>query len=382
MTASVRSRPTASRPDLAHARAIAVLRANGVGDYLMAEPALAALRVAAPRARITLLGGAWEPAALNGRPGPVDEVVSVPWVAGVRTPRAGQAPEPVVVERFFARMRARDFDVAFQLHGGGRNSNPVVRSLGARCTVGLQAADAEPLDLSVSYQYWQPEILRYLEVVTAAGAEPVRVHPQFPVLDADVEAAEAVLRRHGPTPWAPVAVIHPGATDPQRRWPADRFGHVGRALAGAGAHVVVIGTPPEADVVAAVTRAVPGARSLVGLSFRELVGLLRLAELLVGNDSGPRHLADAVGTPTVAVYWFGNVINSGPVGRADHRIHISWTQRCPQCGASCLGEPFPERCYHAVSLVADVGIDPVSNSAMGLFRRATATAEQGRAAHG
>lgn len=53
---------------------------------------------------------------------------------------------------------------------------------------------------------------------------------------------------------------------------------------------------------------------------------------MVGNDSGPRHLAQAVGTPTVGVYWIGNVINAGAIGRTLHRVHFSWVSQCPVCG--------------------------------------------------
>jgi len=332
-------------PDLAAVHSIAVLRANAMGDYLHSEPALAALREAAPQARITLLGGPWAAAALPGRPGPVDEVVLLPQL---------RPDDPA--------LRDRHFDLAIQMHGGGRNSNLVVSALGAGFTAGFQAADAPPLDLTIAYQYWQHEVFRYLELAAALGAPAVRVQPHFFVVEAELAAADRVLGAAGVT--GPFAVIHPGATDPRRRWPPAHFARVARALQNQGVPVVVVGS--EGDIVAEVGERA-AAQPLLDLVFGELVGLLARASILVGNDSGPRHLADALGTPTVAVYWCGNMVNAAPVARRNHRAHISWTTACPICGCSLVGEPFPLRCSDNVSLVSEVPVDAVVSSTLALL---------------
>src|SRR5690606_33963864 len=118
---------------------------------------------------------------------------------------------------FLDKARAESFDLALQMHGGGRNSNPFVSSLGARVTAGLRAPDAPPLDRTVPYYFYQPEVFRYLEVAELAGASPVTNRPRFPLVAADREEAERVV----PPGPAPRVVIHPGATDPRRRWPAE-----------------------------------------------------------------------------------------------------------------------------------------------------------------
>lgn len=357
-------------PPLAALSRIAVLRASGMGDYLMLEPALAALRAAAPDARLTLLGGTWAAAALPGRPGPVDEVVLVPVIDGVRGPRPGERPDPGLLTAFYEEMRGRGFDLALQLHGGGRNSNPVVLGLGAAFTAGLRAFDAPALDLSVSYQYWQHEILRNLEVMAALGAGAVRVHPRFAVTDRDRQAAAGVLRAAGIGAQAPFVVLHPGATDPRRRWPPASFAAVADALSERGLTVLVIGSPAEATVVRRVAALCRAAVALTDLSVPALVGVLDRALLLVGNDSGPRHLADALGRPTVAVYWCGNMISAAPAGRDRHRVHTSWTTRCPVCGVSCIGEPFPAACSDTVTFVSDVPVETVVRSAIELLGEA------------
>lgn len=221
-----------------------------------------------------------------------------------------------------------------------------------------------------------------------AGADPSRARGDRPGpggrrVRRDLAAAGSVLSGSGIDDDEALVVVHPGATDPRRRWPAQRFATVAHGLAAAGARVVVVGSAPEAALVARVADAVPGAVALAGvLDLPGLAGLLARAALLVGNDSGPRHLAEAVGTRTVSVYWFGNVINAAPATRQRHRVHISWTTRCPVCNLPCVGEPFPDRCPHDVSFVADVAVDLVRDSARALLADAMAdgTAEEPGAA--
>src|SRR4051794_40159516 len=119
---------------------IAVLRANALGDYIFVLPALQALRETFPAAEITLLGRAWHKEYLESRPGPVDHVVVVPLYPGI-SEREGYVPEHEELNLFFNKMQSEHFDIAFQLHGGGRNSNPFLLRLGAKLTVGLRTPD-------------------------------------------------------------------------------------------------------------------------------------------------------------------------------------------------------------------------------------------------
>jgi len=339
---------------------IAVLRANALGDYLFVLPALEAVRAAYPAAEIVLLGAPWHAEALTGRPGPVDRVLVVPAGPGIRAAVAGDPMPADQLPRFVEAARAEGFDLALQLHGGGGNSNPLVSALGARVTAGLRAPGAPALDRNLPYANYQPEVFRHLEVVALVGAEPVTYRPRFAVTPADRKEAErAVPAANG----ARRVVLHPGATDPRRRWPAARFAAVGRSLLGGGTEVLVTGQPDEKDLVAEVCAgAGPNARPVVGeLSTGGLAALLEGAALVVANDTGPFHLAAAVGTPVVGVFWVGNYMNFAPTDRASYRPIISWTVHCPLCGVDCTRELYPHRggrppCRHRVSFVADVPV--------------------------
>ncbi len=345
------------------ARRIAVLRANGIGDFCFALPALDALRATYPAAEITLLGLGWHREFLAGRPGPVDRVEVVPPYPGVGAPE-GSAISPGL-EAFIARQRAAGYDIAFQMHGGGANSNPFVARLGAGLTVGLQARGAPPLDRTVPYIYYQSEVDRLLEVVAAAGAKAVAREPRLAVMPSDREAAAHVLQ---PAP-RPLAVLHAGAGDPRRRWPPASFAEVGKALLAHGCQVAVTGAGEGDDpaIVRNVCDALDGdAVDLAGrLGLGGLAGLFERAAVVVANDTGPLHLAMAVGAPVVGIYWCGNAINAGPPWRTWTRPVLSWRLRCSVCGADATAGG----CSHHETFVDLAPIDEVAWHALDLLQR-------------
>lgn len=340
---------------------IAVLRANALGDYLQSLPALESLRAAYPEAEIVLLGAPWHAEALAGRPGPIDRVLVVPVAEGIRTAVAHDPAPADQLEEFLDKVRAEGFDLALQMHGGGRNSNPFVASLGARLTAGLRASDAEPLDRTVPYRFYQPEVFRYLEVAQLVGAPAVTYRPRFAVTAADRREAARVVPP-GPTRRA---VIHPGATDPRRRWPAERFTAIARVLVELGMDVVVTGTPAEGEVVDRVCAGSKGVRPVVGqLSLGGLAALLADSAVVVSNDTGPLHLAAAVGATAVGLFWVGNVINFASPDRGRYRPLISWQIHCPRCGLDCTRDLYPDRgggsgCAHDDSFMTDIPVSEV-----------------------
>lgn len=349
---------------------IAVLRGGGLGDLMFALPAMSALKAAYPGASLTLLGTPMHAELLAQSEGPVDETVILPFSEGVR-PGAEDKDE---LESFFAKMRERNFDLAVQLHGGGRYSNPFLLRLGARHTVGTRTPDAARLERTVPYLYYQHEPMRALEVAGFAGAAPVELEARMRTLPEFRQRLTGRLERMQSSPERGRVVIHPGATDPRRRWPAERFGAVARMASDDGFRVLVIGDHSEKELAEAVVEHAvgrgaaddapetrPQVESLAGqLGLGELAALLADCSVVVANDSGPRHLAQALGAPTVGVFWTGNAINAGPLGRSLHRIHLGWTTRCGVCGVDVtqVGWTAP-RCPHDESTVEAVAPEAV-----------------------
>jgi ADP-heptose:LPS heptosyltransferase len=340
------TRPGVETGLIENVRRIAVLRANALGDLVVALPALEALRAAYPAAEITLLAREHHVAILGSRNGPVDRVIALPEGA------IGDEHDRQEIDRdgLLDDLASRDFDLAIQMHGGGRNSNAFLRGLGARTTAGSRTPDAPQLDRWLPYEHYQWEVARYLDVVRLVGAPPVTVEPRLPVTRDDRLALRAELPRLSNTGWA---VIHPGATDPRRRWPVEAFRAVASELAGRGRQVVVTGTSGEEDLVGPIVDAAgPCGIAATRLSLPALIGLLDGADIVVANDTGPLHLAMAVGTPTVGIFWIGNLVNAGPFSRIRNRPLVSWQMTCAVCGADASRE----RCSHDPSFVANVPV--------------------------
>jgi ADP-heptose:LPS heptosyltransferase len=113
------------------------------------------------------------------------------------------------------------------------------------------------------------------------------------------------------------------------------------------------------------------------LSLRGLTGLLSRAVLIVSNDTGPLHLAAAVGTPTVGVYWCFNLITADPLTRRLHRPLVSWRLDCPICGRSQVDDP----CEHQVSYVADVPVESVVEQALDVLQIVTVSRSEQDGGH-
>ncbi|HEX2259509.1 MAG TPA: glycosyltransferase family 9 protein [Actinomycetota bacterium] len=347
-----------------------MLRCAALGDLMFALPALSSLRNAYPQAEIVLLGEPWHQDFLLNRPGPVNRVVPVPGGLGA-VHRGEDFPAQ---EQFFEQMRAERFDVAIQLFGGGRHSNPFILRLGAGLTVGAKAPESAPLDRWIPYIYYQSETFRCLEVCSLLGLHWTHPEAELAVTDKDRREADEVA------PSGPLAAIHPGAGAPERRWQPEKFAAVADGLVRAGATAVITGTSKERDLVSAVLEGMKEeAFEVCGrLTLGGLAGLLSRCAVVVSNDSGPLYLAAAAGAPTVGIYWCGNLINGAPASRARHRPVISWRLDCPTCGANCM----ETQCEHQPSFVDKVTVEEVLDQALDLFRQerqdASGDARRGR----
>jgi ADP-heptose:LPS heptosyltransferase len=340
---------------------IAVLRSNGIGDFIFSLPAFEGLRKAYPDAEIVLLGLQWHSDFLKDRPSPIDRVEVVPRAPGVGIQPHEEPDSPVVISSFLKRMAQEEFDLALQMHGGGRFSNPFIKKLGARVSVGSRTEDAEFLDRWIGFSYYHHEILRFIEVVSLVGAPLVTLEPRLHVTRHNLDEALKLL----PETDDPLVILNPGAGDPRRRWPVKKFAQVGNAIAWEGATIVITGSHQESDLAQNIASSMSApVLDLSGkLSLNGLAGLYSLASLVISNDSGPLHLARAVEAATVGIYWCGNMINAGPVTNMRHRTAISWRVECPVCGLNLTRST----CEHRSSIVDEVSEVEVQTAALELL---------------
>ncbi len=353
------------QPVLKNIKKIAVLRANALGDFIVTLPAFKAIRNTYPDAEIVLLGKPWHKAFLVKGRSPVDRVIVVPVKKGIRI-EVNQVENTGETERFFKEMQQEQFDIAVSFQGNGKSANPFIKRLGAKHTAGLWTEGAERLDKCMNYYYYQSETLRFIELAGLIGAPPVSLEPEINVLEKDKEDIQSFMYSLDNKPFI---ALHPIATDIRRMWPVENYAGLADALQQTGFQIVFTGSKDDrkvADGIIADMKQtafnVCGYFSLGGLS-----ALLDKAALMVAADTGPLHLARAVNTPTVGIYWVPNLINWGPVTRNIHKPVVSWNMVCPYCGV-IPNDPYPFKpvttsCDHAVSFVRDVTVDMVTEAA-------------------
>jgi ADP-heptose:LPS heptosyltransferase len=341
-------------------RKILALRPNAVGDFVFALPALHALRHTYPEARIVYLGKPWHAEFLKNRPAPVDEIIVMPPVPGVGAPPEALPDE--AGEAFIERMREEEFDLAIQMYGGGRYSNAYINQLNARLTIGLKTREAAPLHRWLPYGGFVNRRLELLQVAALVGAVPPLLERELEVTERDRDEAAELLP---PVPGERIVLLHPGASDVRRHWPAERFAEVGDALASRGATVAISATDAEAPLAnIIVERMRHPVLDLTGrMSLSGLCGMLDRAVMLVSNDTGPIHLAFALNTPAVGIYWLTNVLEASPLRPALLRAAMSTRTHCPVCGH----DNRESRCSHDVCFVDDVTTEEVMALALELY---------------
>jgi ADP-heptose:LPS heptosyltransferase len=287
-----------ARPDAV--RSILVVEFWNIGDVVLAMPFLAQLRAIFPGATVTLLAQP-HAAEIFRNSDLVDDVVTAdfPWTASARKydPRRY---DRAALRRLFRELRERRFDIAFESRMDPR-AKIVLALTGARRRVAFDYGGGEwlltdPVPVGTLDRHRVDDWLRLLRPFGEPGA--VRP-PRLTVTGVEAARAREWLAARGIRPGDRVVAVHPGASNAGKRWPLDGFEGVVDAIVREGiARVVAIEDPSGYGSGLAAIRGVSAIRP----GLRELIALLAEVEALVCNDSGPMHLAAAVGTPTVGIF--------------------------------------------------------------------------------
>ena len=298
---------------------LAIFRGLYLGDLIAATPALRSLRRGYPQAEITLVSLPWASALAPHLGDLVDRLVSYPGAPGLDG--TGTAKE---LEEFLARARAERFDLAVNMHGRGPISTRLVARFGARRTasfVGEKGCDVPGLDVEVPWGAETHESRKLLLLAEKVGGANTRAYdssePELRIREEDDRRALALLRRR---PRKPLALVHPGASVPEKRWPGETYGWVANGLVRRGYDVAVTGSAGEKELTRLVSKAAPGSLDLGGKTdLSTLIALVTRASVVVSNDTGPAHLAYALRTPSVTL--FGPSTDAGRWGPLDEERH-------------------------------------------------------------
>lgn len=351
---------------------ITILRANALGDFIVTLPAIKAIKAAYAKAEIVLLGKPWHKEFLKYNRTPVDRVIVMPLSKGI-CEEENRVEDEQELKSFFADMKKEEFDIAVSFQGKGMAANPFIKKLGAKLTVGLTCPQAEKLDRSVDCYYYQNEVIRYLEVAELIGAKPEGLEPEIRVLKTDMEESYHFIKKYQEKPEKSYIILNPSGMDKRRIWPWEKFAQVGDILSQKGYQVIFTGNTSEQVLSNSIIAKMnfPALNACGYLSLGGLAGLLAKSSLVISGDTGPLHLARAVGAKTVGIYWAPNLINWGPLFRANHRPVISWSLPCPLCGI-IPNNPYPfepklSKCDHPVSFVKEVSVEEVMEQADALL---------------
>lgn len=314
-----------------------IVRLGALGDIVHGIPVAAALRERYPYARIDWMVDPRH-AELLGRVQGLDALVPVnTW-------------RPMATMATLRMLRTVGYSAVLDLQGLVKSA-ALARAVGAWRTIGFPRAHLrEPL----AHRFYSdtPEpgerqhvVHKNLSLLSPLGAREVK--PSFPIDAAPTAVAQEVIERMG----GPYAVINPGAGWPNKRWPPDRFAAVAAALRRShGMRSLVLWGPAEGPLAMAVVSAADGAAEQApSTSVSDLLGIARGARVMIAGDTGPLHLAAAVGTPIVALYGPTMGWRNGPWSVAD--VTLSRTEGC-----SCL---YKRRCRKKAPCIQDIGVDEV-----------------------
>jgi heptosyltransferase-2 len=202
--------------------------------------------------------------------------------------------------------------------------------------------------------FYYLNIITELDRILFGAASLLQSEPVFdlPVSESRKNSARRILIDHGASVTKPLAILCPGSVNSRaKRWPAESYAALSDRLIDAGMNVVLIGSPAETNVsrqVCGLTKRQPTV--LTGkTSVAELVALIRIADVLVTNDTGPAHIGAALRTPTLVIFGPTNPLTTYPLSAQAELL-----RHPPDCAPCMLRDcPIDHRCMTAIS-VAEV----------------------------
>lgn len=321
-------------------RRILCFRLERIGDLLMTGPALAELRALAPQASIDLAVGSWNREIAAAIP-EVDgiEIMDADWLA-----RGGTGYSPLGLARRAARWRSRRYDLAINFEPDIR-TNIALAAAGARRSVGFASGGGGALlDLALDYDVTAHTIDNARRLVHAAMAGAPEAAARWALRipeQARADASSLLARFAGGL----TVGMHVSGGRAIKQWPETGFREVAERLVhDRSAAVVLTGTPADRAQLEGVMAALPPHRVLDlsgDASLLRAAAVIAQLDLLVTGDTGPMHLANAVGTPVVAVFGPSDPRRYAPQGPRDLVVRIdlpcSPCNRIRQPPARCVG---------------------------------------------
>jgi heptosyltransferase-2/heptosyltransferase-3 len=345
-------------------RAILLIRPDHLGDMLFLTPALHVLRQALPDARIALLSGPWGVEAVRDNPD-LDAIETCIFPGFERRPKQDSLAPYRLLRTTAHRLRDAAYDTAVILRFDHWWGAWLAAAAGIPRRVGYDWPETRSfLTQTLSYRPDRHEVeqnatlLAALAPGMAADLGPTRYH----ISAADHAWAVDWLTAAGCEPGQRLVAVHPGAGAAVKQWPAASWAAVADRLAERpDTRIVLTGGPGERELVGAVAAklARPVLNAAGATTLGQLAALYARCALVLGSDSGPLHLAVAVGTPTLHLYGPVSPTKFGPWGDPARQMVLRTTWPCAPCDRldwpasalqqhACMGAITPDAVLHAV----------------------------------
>jgi lipopolysaccharide heptosyltransferase II len=304
---------------------ILIVKASSMGDIVLALPMLRTLRHRYPRAYIAWIVESPFQELLHGNRD-LDRLFVVETATVARTVTS--------LGRAVRQIRAEAFDVVVDLQGWIKSQLLCMFS-GARSMTGLMKKNElgfHILTRGVPYRPHAHVVDLLLDVARLLGADEPQMSFDVPVFEPDRRYIDAFLASLPLESSTDVAVLKPGTTWKNKRWSLRRLAEVGRELAASGRFFPVVSWGPGEEPDAATVVRLMGARAALAppTTIRQLAALFERSRLYVGTDSGPMHLASALGVPTVALFGPSDPARFAPY-RSPSRV-VRHALPCSPCG--------------------------------------------------
>jgi ADP-heptose:LPS heptosyltransferase len=328
-------------------RNILIIKPGAIGDLLQMTPVIRALNTSSPEARISMLVGSESSTELFRH-----------------NPRIAKLfvydREKTDILRLWQELRSRRFDLVLNF----QRSNPRAWFL---------AAAAFPCRVLVYHKSEAPgvhAVSNYLRTIEPLGIPASDLRLELFLDNASRAFAQRLLEEHG-LDRGPVIAVNPGASHPIKQWPAERFAELADLIAArTPARAVVIGGPGDAALAQeVVVRSRSKPANLAGrTSLLQLGAVLERCAVLVSGDTGPLHLATAVGTKVIGLFGSVDPARTGPVGPG-HQVIQAEGVACVPCRSKTCTHPVPLACMEQITAerVFDAvrGLAPISRERNG-----------------
>jgi ADP-heptose:LPS heptosyltransferase len=353
------------------------VRLERIGDLVMTLPALDDVRALAPGAEIDLVVGSWNESLAKAIPS-VNRVLTLDpqWLA--REATGLTLPALLRAARAWRELR---YDLGINFEPDVR-SNLLLAASGAAWTAGWTSGGGGPLlDTALDYDPRAHTIANGRRLVAEAFAQPVReaTRPRIAIPETAAREAATRLRRQGTTTTPRSLIgVHVSGGRAIKQWDPDRFAAVAaRLIEARNAVIVLTGGPADRALVDEVKRTLP-AESVIDVAgdadLLVLAALLERMDLFVTGDTGPMHLATAVGTPVVAVFGPSAPARYAPTGQYDRVVRVDLP--CSPCNR--IRQP-PARCVgHTPDCLTAVSIEQVLDAAIAILDASAASAPVAR----